>query len=179
MTEKVLGNWKFSDRGRVLAFARNAIFAVFVLLAGSCGRDTVYNQFRSIENNKWHKDSLIEFRIPSTDTIQKNNIYVTLRNNKDYEFSNLFLIVGIRFPNNYQIVDTLEYEMTTPEGHFLGTGMSDIKENKLEYKTNVTFSLVGDYDISIQQAMRKTRDIEGLEYLNGITDVGVQIEKAD
>jgi hypothetical protein len=57
--------------------------------------------------------------------------------------------------------------------------MSDIKENKLEYKTNVTFSLVGDYDISIQQAMRKTRDIEGLEYLNGITDVGVQIEKAD
>ena len=107
MTEKVLGNWKFSDRGRVLAFARNAIFAVFVLLAGSCGRDTVYNQFRSIENNQWHKDSLIEFRIPSTDTIQKNNIYVTLRNNKDYEFSNLLLIVGIRFPNNYQIVDTL------------------------------------------------------------------------
>ena len=57
-------------------------------------------------------------------------------------------------------------------------GMSDIKENKLEYKTNVTFSLQGDYDISIQQAMRKTRDIEGLSYLGGITDVGLQIEKA-
>ena len=119
------------------------------------------------------------FTIPSTDTIQKNNIYVTVRNNKDYEFSNLFLIVGIQFPNNYQIVDTLEYEMTTPEGRFLGTGMSDIKENKLEYKTNVTFTEPGDYQMSVQQAMRKTREIDGLEYLSGITDVGVQIEKAD
>jgi gliding motility-associated lipoprotein GldH len=132
-----------------------------------------------MEGNRWHKDSVVRFTIPSNDTVQKNNIYVTLRNNKDYEFSNLFLIVGIRFPNSYQIVDTLEYEMTTPEGRFLGTGMSDVKENKLEYKTNVTFSLAGDYELSIQQAMRKTREIEGLQYLNGITDVGVQIEKAD
>ena len=50
-------------------------------------------------------------------------------------------------------------------------------ENKLEYKTNVTFSLMGDYDISVQQAMRRTRDIDGLSALNGITDVGLQIEK--
>ena len=67
--------------------------------------------------------------------------------------------------------------MTNPEGRFLGNGMTDIKENKLEYKTNVTFSLAGDYDVTVQQAMRRTRDIEGLSTLNGITDVGLQIEK--
>ncbi len=159
--------------------AKILIVAFVLVLASSCKRQVVYNQFQAIEGNQWHKDSLIHFTIPSQDTVQKNNIYVTLRNNKDYEFSNLFLIVGIRFPNNYQIVDTLEYEMTTPEGRFLGTGISDVKENKLEYKTNVTFSQMGDYDLTVQQAMRKTREVEGLEYLNGITDVGVQIEKAD
>ena len=143
----------------------------------SCTNNTIYNQYQTIENSEWHKDSIINFKINSTDTISKNNLYVTLRNNKDYEFSNLFLIVGIKFPNNYQIVDTLEYEMTTPEGRFLGNGMTDVKENKLEYKTNVTFSLMGDYDISVQQAMRRTRDIDGLNALNGITDVGLQIEK--
>ena len=159
--------------------AKILIVAFVLVLASSCKRQVVYNQFQAIEGNQWHKDSLIHFTIPSQDTVQKNNIYVTLRNNKDYEFSNLFLIVGIRFPNNYQIVDTLEYEMTTPEGRFLGTGISDVKENKLEYKTNVTFSQMGDYDLTVQQAMRKTREVEGLEYLKGITDVGVQIEKAD
>lgn len=161
-----------------LSLGKILLLFTLVFYTSSCTRNMVYNQFKPIENNQWHKDSIVNFVINSTDTIQKNNIYVTLRNNKDYEFSNLFLIVGIKFPNNYQIVDTLEYEMTSPEGRFLGTGMSDIKENKLEYKTSVTFSLKGDYDISIQQAMRKTRDIEGLPYLEGITDVGLQIEKA-
>jgi len=155
------------------------IFLAFIVMnyTMSCTNNIIYNQYQPIESSQWHKDSIINFTINSADTIAKNNLYVTLRNNKDYEFSNLFLIVGIKFPNNYQIVDTLEYEMTSPEGRFLGSGMTDIKENKLEYKTNVTFSLVGDYDISVQQAMRKTRDIEGLTSLTGITDVGLQIEK--
>ncbi len=155
------------------------IFLAFIVMnyTMSCTNNIIYNQYQPIESSQWHKDSIINFTINSADTIAKNNLYVTLRNDKDYEFSNLFLIVGIKFPNNYQIVDTLEYEMTSPEGRFLGSGMTDIKENKLEYKTNVTFSLVGDYDISVQQAMRKTRDIEGLTSLTGITDVGLQIEK--
>lgn len=149
----------------------------FLVFFVSCSNNMVYNQYVPIDNAEWHKDSIINFKISPTDTISKNNLYVTLRNNKEYEFSNLFLIVGIKFPNNYQIVDTLEYEMTSPDGRFLGNGMTDIKENKLEYKTNVTFSMSGDYNVSVQQAMRRTKDIDGLTYLTGITDVGLQIEK--
>ena len=157
------------------------IISIFILLLSivSCSNHMEFDQFKSIENDQWHKDSIVSFNIVSNDTVSKNNININIRNNKDYEFSNLFLIVGIKFPDNYQIVDTLEYEMTTPEGHFLGTGFSDIKENKLEYKTNVVFPVKGAYKISVQQAMRKTKDIGGLVYLNGITDVGVQIEKTN
>lgn len=158
-------------------FGKIIMFFVVIISIHSCTKNIVYNQYKNIENSQWHKDSIINFTINSIDTISKNNIYINLRNNKDYEFSNLFLIVGIKFPNNYQIVDTLEYEMTSPKGRFLGTGISDIKENKLEYKTHVTFSLKGAYNISVQQAMRKTRNIEGITNLNGISDVGIQIEK--
>jgi len=164
---------------RKFDIARMALLLFGILGLGSCTGDMYFNQYKPVAEGKWHKDSIIDFKISSNDTVSKNNIYLTLRNNKDYEFSNLFLIVGMQFPNNYQIVDTLEYEMTTPEGRFLGTGMTDVKENRLEYKTNVTFSLEGDYHLTIQQAMRKTREIEGLTYLNGITDVGVQIEKVN
>ena len=177
VTEKVRKKRKNKVKRTYLSLGKIILVFTLVIYMSSCTKGLVYNQFKPVENNQWHKDSVVNFVINSTDTIQKNNIYITLRNNKDYEFSNLFLIVGIEFPNNYQIVDTLEYEMTTPEGRYLGTGISDIKENKLEYKTNVTFSLKGDYNISIQQAMRKTRDIEGLVYLDGITDIGLQIEK--
>ncbi len=157
------------------------IFLLFVLImsVGACSKGMVFDEFKNMPDSQWHKDSILNFTVNSTDTLSKNNIYINLRNNKDYEFSNLFLIVGIKFPNNYQIVDTLEYEMTTPEGRFLGSGVSDIKENKLEYKTNVNFPVVGDYDFQIQHAMRKSRKVDGIEYLNGITDVGLRIEKAN
>lgn len=160
-----------------MQYPKIILFFIVIISIGSCSKNMVFDQFKSIEKGKWHKDSIVNFTVNSIDTISKSNIYVNLRSNKDYEFSNLFLIVSIKFPNNYQIVDTLEYEMTTAEGRFLGTGITDIKENKLEYKTNVDFPLQGDYNISIQQAMRKTRSVEGLIYLNGITDVGLQIEK--
>lgn len=163
----------------ISSFSNIILFFIVILTISSCTKKMVFDQYKNVENEEWHKDSIINFKVNSIDTLSKNNIYVTLRNNKNYEFSNLFLIVGIKFPNNYHIIDTLEYEMTTPEGNFLGTGMTDIKENKLEYKTHVAFPIKGDYDIHIQHAMRKTRNIDGLIYLNGITDVGLQIEKAN
>ncbi|MGB5263908.1 MAG: gliding motility lipoprotein GldH [Lutimonas sp.] len=156
-------------------------FAVLVLsfLFFSCEKNLVFDQFQKVDQNKWQKDSVFNFVYEAKDTLSKNNIYVNLRNNKSYEYSNLFLIVGIDFPNNYQIIDTLEYEMTTPEGRFLGTGISDVLENKLEYKTNVNFPVSGNYTIHVQHAMRKSQEIEGLTYLNGVTDVGIKIEKIE
>ena len=100
-----------------------------------------------------------------------------MRNNNDYQYSNLFLIVGIDFPNNFSVIDTLEYEMANAEGKFLGSGFTDLKENKLEYKSNVIFPSTGTYHISVQHAMRKSGDIEGISLLQGITDVGLRIEK--
>jgi len=145
----------------------------------SCSNNAVFQEYKTMDDEMWNKDSVISFSFESTDTVSKNNIYINIRNNMDYEFSNLFLIVGIQFPDNYHIVDTLEYEMTDKNGRFLGTGISDVKENKLEYKTNVTFPQSGKYTIDIQHAMRKNQNVEGIINLNGITDVGVEIEKTN
>jgi gliding motility-associated lipoprotein GldH len=157
----------------------NRLFVLFFLgiVFLSCNNNTVYTKYKSVNNGKWHKDSLVSFTFKAKDTISKNNIYINLRNNKDYEFSNIFLIIGITFPNNHSIKDTLEYRMTDEKGVFLGTGFTDIKENKLEYKTNIRFPQKGNYTFSVEQAMRKLGKIEADDLLNGITDVGIEIEK--
>ena len=129
-------------------------------------------------NAEWHKDSIVKFTFSPIDTISRNNVYINLRHNYDYAYSNLFLIVGIDFPNNYKVVDTLEYEMADAEGKFLGDGLTDLKENnKLEFKTNVVFPTTGTYNFSIQQAMRKSGEVEGIASLKGVVDVGIEIEK--
>jgi hypothetical protein len=38
------------------------------------------------------------------------------------------LIVSLELPNGFTKVDTLEYQMTDPDGALLGDGFSDIKE---------------------------------------------------
>ena len=153
------------------------VIIIVSLITLSCNDSTVFDIYKPISKTQWHKDSIISFDFNPIDTISTNSIYINLRNNNDYQYSNLFLIVGIDFPNNFSVIDTLEYEMADVEGKFLGSGFTDLKENKLEYKSNVVFPITGTYNISVQHAMRKSGDIQGISLLQGITDVGLRIEK--
>lgn len=150
---------------------------IILSLLLSCNKNNVYFKFKDLPNNKWHKDSILKFVYIAKDTINRNNIYLNLRNDKNYEFSNLFLITEVNFPDKTKIIDTLEYEMTNEKGEFLGSGFSDTKENKLEFKNNIKFPNKGDYTFKIQHAVRKIGKEKGIVELNGIIDVGLEIEK--
>jgi gliding motility-associated lipoprotein GldH len=82
-------------------------------------------------------------------------------------------------PSKKTLVDTLEYKMAKPDGTLLGEGLSDTKENKLFYKENFVFKNSGQYKVTIQQAVRQSGKIEGIEKLDGITEVGFRIEKQE
>lgn len=155
----------------------NSLFIwVLLLLLTACGSNESFNEYQAIENYSWGKDQPVIFNVISSDTISKKNVFINIRNNKEYRFSSIFLIGKIKFPSGVQVIDTLEYEMADATGKWLGTGFSDLKENKLFYKENVQFSEAGTYEFSIQQATRGINDIFGTESLKGITDVGLSIE---
>ncbi|AXT21196.1 gliding motility lipoprotein GldH [Flavobacteriaceae bacterium AU392] len=150
---------------------------VIILFFGciSCDSNRVFDQYKSV-SNAWHKDSIIEFKVTPPDSIKRYNLFVNIRNTNDYKYNNLFLIVEMSFPNGKIIKDTLEYTMAKPNGELLGSGFTDIKENKLWYKENVLFSEGGEYKINIQHAMRENGSVEGMDNLEGITDIGFRIE---
>lgn len=152
-----------------------AIIGFFVLT--SCDSNRVYDTYKSVPN-QWHKDSVVQFKFQAPDSINPYNLFVNLRNNDDYPFNNLYLIVEMDFPNGKVIKDTLQYKMAKPDGTLLGTGFTDIKESKLWYKEGVIFNESGDYQIKIQQAMRENGKVNGVVNLEGITDVGFRIENA-
>lgn len=148
---------------------------VFLLIV-SCDSKSIFDQYQPIKNHQWSSEYKVEFIVENIDTISKKNVFINIRNNKDYEFSSLFLIAKIEFPKGIRVIDTLEYEMADIQGKWLGTGFTDVKENKLFYKENAVFSEKGTYKFSIQQATRGINDIEGKNPLKGITDVGLSIE---
>ena len=151
-------------------------FLIFSFLFVACDSNQVFDVYESVPD-KWHKDSVISFKVNPPDSINPYNLFVNLRNTNDYKYSNLFLIVEMVFPHGRTIKDTLEYRMAEPNGKLLGTGFTDVKENKLWYKEHVVFEEVGDYTVNIQHAMRENGKVNGVVELEGVTDIGFRIEK--
>ena len=150
-----------------------------LLLFGSCDSRGIFNQYTSLPDNVWLQNNPIHFGFQISDTISKNNLYLNIRNNRQYQYSNLFVITHLIFPNGSKIVDTLQYEMADKNGQFLGTGISEIRHSTFFFKENSLFPLSGKYKLSIWQAMRKNGSINGIKELQGITDVGFRIEKVN
>ena len=153
------------------------LLLIFVFVAVSCTSNTVFNQYKTVADSSWKLNRNVEFNFTVKDTISKRNLYINIRNNNDYKFSNLYLITQLTFPNKTKIIDTLQYKMADLTGRFLGVGFSEIKENKLFYKEEKVFPYSGEYSFKVRQAMRKNGNSEGIKELEGITDVGFSIEK--
>lgn len=156
---------------------KRLFFLLFLglLLLKSCDKSRIFDHYESVSGD-WHRDSLVSFKFEAPDTVNNYNLFINLRNNSDYNFSNIYLITELNFPNGKVISDTLQYEMSAPSGEWLGTGFGNIKESKLWYKENIRFTETGQYLVTIQQAMRRRDSVQGIQELEGITEVGFRIE---
>lgn len=152
---------------------------LLVVIMVSCDGQTVKAEYSPTQNGIWNKDSVLAFSFKELDTLQEYNMFINVRNDVTYPYSNLFLIAELQFPNGDMQRDTLEYEMSKPDGEWLGTGYGSLKENKLWYKENVVFPTSGVYTLEISHAMRKNGQVNGIVELEGITDVGYLIEKSN
>jgi gliding motility-associated lipoprotein GldH len=156
---------------------KNSFFILLtVFLIYSCDKKRVFDEYKTV-GSAWHKDSIITFDLPVLDSTKRYNLFINLRDNNNYQYNNLFLIVTMEKPNGYTKVDTLEYQMADPDGTLLGDGFTDIKESKLFYKENVKFK--GKYKVQIKQVVREKGKVPGVTHLEGITDVGLRIEKIE
>nr|WP_299343414.1 gliding motility lipoprotein GldH [Allomuricauda sp.] len=153
----------------------SVLLALFLCL--SCNERLAYSDYKAINNGEWSSVDSIGFEFSEVDSIQPYNVFIHIRNDNNYQFSNLFLIAELESPEGTTQKDTLEYRMAEPNGKWLGKGLGSIKENKLWYKENIVFKDSGVYKITVTHAMRKNGDVEGLNLLRGVTDVGLQIEK--
>jgi gliding motility-associated lipoprotein GldH len=147
------------------------------LLFIACGKGPVYSEFQALDDGSWKRDNIKEFKITDLEVNQDYQIYINIRNDNAYPFSNLFLIAEFEYPDGAVYIDTLEYVMANADGTWLGKGYGSIKENKLWYKENINFPVTGVYTVRIEHAMRKNGTVDGIVELPGIIDVGVEIEK--
>ena len=158
---------------------RNILFvSLITILFVSCTDTLVYSEYSATTNGSWNRDDIKRFEVKDLDSLSPHDVFIMVRNDNTFPYSNLFLIAEINRPNRQIIRDTLEYEMAKPDGQWLGKGFGSVLENKLWYKENIVFDDAGVYTIKLSHAMRQNGKVEGIDNLKGITDVGIEIERS-
>jgi len=158
---------------------RLLLSCLVIVLLVSCNDSIVKTDFRATTNGSWNKDNIVEFSFSEMDTLQKHHMFINVRNDNTFPFSNLFLIAQLDYPNGKTVTDTLEFMMARPDGTWLGKGYGSMKENRLWYKENIVFPSSGVYTLRLSHAMRKNGNVDGVINLEGITDVGYEIVKSN
>jgi gliding motility-associated lipoprotein GldH len=144
----------------------------------SCDKKQFYSEYKELDGS-WKKSDTLRFTFEQKDTINPYNLFLNVRNNNDYPFNNMYLIVSLKEPGKKPTIkiDTLEYQMADVDGTLLGEGFTDVKESKLLYLENYVFNRIGNYKVEVVQAVRATGEVNGVAELKGITELGLRIEK--
>jgi gliding motility-associated lipoprotein GldH len=148
----------------------NLLLILIIILSG-CDRNRYYEKNYDMVGEAWHRDSVLIFEVPITDTVNPFHIVFNSRITGQYEFCNMYLFITTVMPNDTQRVDTLECFLADAKGKWLGKGFGSVWSNKIYFKRNIVFPYKGTYTFFIEQAMRT-------DELPHVLDAGLRIEKA-
>lgn len=152
---------------------RNFVFFLCVACSlCACSDESVYESNMPIEGGVWDSKQVANFEFDIQDTVSLHDFFIDIRNGEQFEFSNLFVFIEMEFPNGKLAVDTLECPMADAQGKWYGkSGLGDLYDNRIIYKSKKQFPLSGRYKVSIHQAMR-------VNPVEGIYDVGFRLAKS-
>jgi gliding motility-associated lipoprotein GldH len=154
----------------------NPALLIFVGLAlfFSCQKKSVYSDYKALKGSSWHQDSILRFDMTVPDSSKIYNLFLNVRNEGRYPYSNLWVFVKIIPPRGQVINDTIELTLASPEGKWFGHGLGDLYDMQYPYKQTTFFPAPGYYRFEVRHGMR-TED----GFLKGIHDVGITLDRSN
>ncbi|MDP2187614.1 MAG: gliding motility lipoprotein GldH [Sphingobacteriaceae bacterium] len=141
------------------------------LLLTACDDKRQIDVFYPVADQAWYYNDVKVVEVENVDTVAYSNVFLNLRHAGNYEWQNLYLRVKIVSPSGDSSVSNVSFQLTAPDGRWLGNGLGDILEYQVPFKQGIQFKEVGTYRFELEQYMR-------VNPLYGIHDVGLRIEKA-
>ena len=146
------------------------LLLLVLLIINSCDSNRVFEEQIPLKNEVWNVNNQLKFNVTISDLLSRYNVYLNVRNGREYPFSNLFLFMNTVSPDGHVGRDTIELTLADYDGRWLGSGMGNVKFSRFLFQKDVQFKQTGTYRFELEHAMR-IRD------LRGITDIGLRIEK--
>ncbi|MCL2328798.1 MAG: gliding motility lipoprotein GldH [Bacteroidetes bacterium] len=140
------------------------LFGLFLLAA--CNSNVVFESTIIMDNAVWNKSDIAVFPFTPRDTTTKYDVIVSIQNNSNYTYSNLYVFSEIRFPNQQFTRDTIEFFLADAAGEWTGKRRFSKHTNTFNFKQGIQFPYNGEYIFSLEQAMRcinKDCTLSGIE----------------
>jgi gliding motility-associated lipoprotein GldH len=153
-----------------ITFNIGALLIVVSLLFG-CEPNRVFEKYISIDQHEWSHNQEIIIETVIKDTTSDYNIFLNIRHNTSYPFSNLWFTLTTTYPSGK--TGTLKKQILLGDNKNLewkSECMRDICIARIPIIEKLHFSEQGKYLFTIQQIMRT-------DPLTGIMDVGLRIER--
>ena len=124
----------------------------------------------------WKNSEIVELNFLNKDNSQNKDLFFVLRHDKSYEFSNIFLISNLKLNGRKNIVDTIEYTLSKPNGKWNGEAKISTVEHILKYKENVVLFKDSLNSLIVRNSMRRNNEISPIENLENILDIGLLVK---
>lgn len=150
---------------------RNSILAIFAIgILSACDDHSLYHSYKSIPKTGWGKSDTLFFEIPVNDSLTLLQLSVGTRNNNGYPYQDLYLFISHNLEDSTQWqTDTLKLVLADKEGKWMGTGWGNLYQSGTSMKSALVRH-PGTYTLKVSHGMKD-------ETLNGISDVGIKIER--
>lgn len=148
-----------------------ACILLLVLVTASCDNLRVVDENRELANRQWHYKQPMVFNVPIESTDKLYNIFLNLRVDNEYKYSNFFALVNQINPDKTEQSKRIEVTLANAEGKWLGNGLGNIFDYRQPIATKVKFNEPGVYTFSMVQNMRD-------DTLMHVVSAGLRVEEA-
>lgn len=155
--------------------SKKIFLLIFVFgLEISCSFDGQIFRYEFVDG--WKNSEIVELNFLNTEESQNKDLFFVLRHDKSYEFSNIFLISNLKLNGQKNIIDTIEYTLSQPNGKWNGETKISTVEHILKYKKNVVLFKDSLNTLTVRNSMRRNNEISPIESLEKILDIGLLVK---
>lgn len=157
---------------RFIAKTRVYLFGAIchLLVVSSCTTVDLYERTVPVPGHAWQNSFRPSFDFMIKDTTSLYQLYMVLRHNEKYPYTNIYVNLYIQAPGqDSALIIQRDLTLATSEKGWLATGIDDIYEHRVPLGEAQTLK-AGKYIFSLEQIMRDNP-------LPNIFDVGIRVEK--
>ena len=148
----------------------SAVLLLILLLTG-CGNQTVFREYREMENVSWNRFDIQFFEIP----VRQGDVldfYIFLRHHTQYPYDYLDVNVTFYKPDGEMRSGDFHYELKDENGKWKADGMGELWDIELPVQQGLKFSGDGICKVRVENKMTKLET-------PGFIEIGLIVKKGE